>query len=267
MRESAVALPGWRRWVPWRGPATAADGALMTAIGVVIALGFVMRAVRPFLIASHPVLLAFLGGGLAEIGAAAAFARIGEVPLWLVVLAGTVGIMKFDWLTWWAGRRWGPGLIGYFTTRQRADRLTERSRHLNPWLLRLAVLAAPLPGVPGVVMTLLAGWTGMRLRTFLVLDALGALITTALVAVLGYALGQGAVDVVLLIESQAIWVALGLIAVTVAVPMAKRARRKRAAARAVQPRSAVDGSRIEPMPVSQEAQTEMPGYDILRQTR
>ncbi|GAA4283202.1 membrane protein [Brevibacterium daeguense] len=233
MRDTAVALLGWRRWVPWSGRATGADGALMVAIGVVIALGFVMRMIRPFLIASNPVLLEFLSGGLAEIGAAAAFARIGEVPLWLVVVAGSVGIMKFDWLTWWAGRRWGPGLIGYFTTRENADRLTERGRHLNPWLLRLAVLAAPLPGVPGVVMTMLAGWTGMRLRTFLVLDALGAFGTTALVAGLGYALGQGAVDVVLLIERQAVWVTLGLIAVTVAVPMVKRAVRRLAESRAV----------------------------------
>jgi membrane protein DedA with SNARE-associated domain len=243
MREPGVASPGWRRWVPWRGRATPADGALMAAIGVVIVFGFVMRAIRPFLIASHPVLLEFLNGGLAEIGAAAAFARIGEVPLWLVVVAGTVGTMKFDWLTWWAGRRWGPGLIGYFTTRERADRLTERGRHINPWLLRLAVVAAPLPGVPGVIMTMLAGWTGMRLGTFLALDALGAFLTTAWVAGLGYALGQGAVDVVLLIERQAIWVALGLIAVTVTVPMVKRAMRRRAAGRPAQQRSAVDGRR------------------------
>ena len=35
MRESAVALPGWRRWVPWRGPATAADGALTRIVHAV----------------------------------------------------------------------------------------------------------------------------------------------------------------------------------------------------------------------------------------
>ncbi|WP_197522435.1 DedA family protein [Occultella aeris] len=221
----------WRLWVPWRGRPAAADWQLLAAIGAVVVFGFGMRAIRPFLIASNPVLLEFLNGGPAEIGAAAAFARIGEVPLWLVVVAGTLGIVKFDWLTWWAGRRWGPGLIGYFTTRERADRLTERAGRVNPWLLRLALVAAPLPGVPGVIMTMLAGWTGMRLGTFLALDALGALVTTALVAGLGYALGQGAVEIVLLIERQAIWVTLGLIAVTFAVPMVKRALRRRAARR------------------------------------
>jgi membrane protein DedA with SNARE-associated domain len=203
--------------------------ALMAAIGGVVAFGFVMRALRPFLIASHPVLLEFLNGGLAEIGAAAAFARLGEVPLWLVLVAGTVGIMKLDWLTWWAGRRWGPGIVGFFTTRERADRLTERAQRINPWLLRLAVVAAPLPGIPGAVMTTLAGWTGMRLTTFLALDTLGALLTTGLVAGLGFALGQGAVDVVLLIDRYAGWVTLGVLAVAAAMPVLKRMIRARTA--------------------------------------
>lgn len=92
-------------------------------------------------------------------------------------------------------------------------------------------MAAPLPGVPGVIMTMLAGWTGMRLGTFLALDALGALITAGTVSWLGYALGQGAVDIVLLIERQAIWVTAGLIAATFAVPMVKRALRRLAARR------------------------------------
>jgi membrane protein DedA with SNARE-associated domain len=214
------------RWVPWRGRPQAADVALLVAIGAVITFGFAMRAIRPLLIASHPVLLEFLNGGLAEIGVAAAFARIGEVPLWLVIVAGTVGIMKFDWLTWWAGRRWGPGMIALFTTRERAERLTQRAQHFPPWLIGLAVIAAPLPGVPGVVMTMLAGWTGMRLRTFLALNAIGALLTTALVAGVGVALGQRAVDVVLLIDRFAIWVAVGLVVATVAAPLLKRLLRR-----------------------------------------
>jgi len=204
----------------------------MAAIGGVIVFGFAMRALRPFLIASHPVLLALLNGGALEIGAAAAFARIGEVPLWLVILAGTVGMVKLDWLNWWAGRRWGPGIIAFFTTRERADRLTARARRLNPWLLRLAVVAAALPGVPGTIVTAAAGWTGMRLTTFLALDTLGALLTASLIAGLGFLLGQGAVEVVLLIERYAGWVTLAVVAVTAAQPVVKRmlraARRGRA---------------------------------------
>jgi membrane protein DedA with SNARE-associated domain len=220
--------PRWRRWLPWQGPATRADAALMAAIGGVILFGFAVRTARPFLIASHPVLLEFLNGGAAEIGAAAAYARVGGLPLWLVVVAGTIGMMKLDWLTWWAGRRWGPGIVGYFTTRERAERLTDRARQLPPWMLRLAVIAAALPGVPSGLITTLAGWTGMRLPAFLALDALGALLATSLVTALGYLLGQRAIDVVLLVERYAGWVTLGILVVTLGWPFLRRMLRGRA---------------------------------------
>lgn len=221
----------WSRWMPWQGQATRADKALMAAVAGIVAFGFATRAVRPFLIASQSVLLALLSGGIAEIGAAAAFASIGAVPLWLVVVAGTIGMVKFDWLNWWAGRRWGPGIIGFFTTRERAERVTSRAARLNPWLLRLAVVSAALPGVPGTLVTAAAGWTGMRLITFLALDTLGALLATSLVAGLGYALGQQAIEAVLLIEEYAGWVVLALIAVSVGWPVAKRMLRAAASRR------------------------------------
>lgn len=94
------------------------------------------------------MLLELRDGGIAAIGAAAAFARIGEVPLRLVVLAGAIELAKFDWLTWWAGRRWGRGLLGYFMTSERAASYTERVESAPRWLLCLAVMASPLPGVP-----------------------------------------------------------------------------------------------------------------------
>ena len=57
----------------WRGRASRTDRALIVAMLVVVAIGLVLRPLQPFLIASHPVLLAFLSGDLFAIGAAAAF--------------------------------------------------------------------------------------------------------------------------------------------------------------------------------------------------
>jgi len=51
----------------------------------------VIRPLNPFLVAEHPVLLEFVSGDLLAIGAGAAFARVGEAPLWLVVVAGPSG--------------------------------------------------------------------------------------------------------------------------------------------------------------------------------
>ena len=212
----------FRRYVPWQGPATRADVALMGAILGVVGLGLVIRPFKPFLLADHPVLLEFVSGDLFAIGAGAAFARIGEAPLWLVVVAGAVGMVKFDWLAWWAGRRWGAGIIRIFTTSERAQRYAARVTERRPWIVRLAVVIAILPGIPTAVVYAAAGWARMRLATFLLLDLVGAVLMTALVAGLGYRLGERAIDVVLTIDRYASAVSLVMITVALLIPVIKR---------------------------------------------
>jgi membrane protein DedA with SNARE-associated domain len=216
-----------RRWVPWSGQASRTDRTLIAALLVVAAISLVLRPLKPFLIASHPVLLEFLSGDLLAVGAAAAFARIGEVPLWLVVAAGVLGMVKFDWLAWWAGRQWGAGIIGLLPASPRVRRWAQRGRDADPRVVRAAVVLAMLPGVPTAVVFALAGWSGLRVSTFLLLDAVGALAVTGLVAGLGHGLGQHAVDVVLLVDSYASAVSLTLLGVTLALPLAKRLVRRR----------------------------------------
>ena len=216
----------WRRFVPWQGHTTRTDMALMAAILGVVALGQVLRPLKPFLLASHPVTLEFLTGDLTAIGAAAAFARIGEAPLWLVLVAGAAGMVKLDWLTWWTGRQWGGGIIKMFTTSERAQRFAGRATELDPKILRAAVVVAILPGVPTAVVYAMAGWARMRLATFLLLDLAGALLMTALVVGIGYALGQHAVDLVLLVDKFASVVSLTVIAVAAVTPLVRRRIRR-----------------------------------------
>ena len=216
----------WRRFTPWQGHATRTDLALMWAILGVVAVGLALRPLKPFLLASHPVTLEFLTGDLTAIGAAAAFARIGEAPLWLVVVAGTAGIAKLDWLTWWIGRQWGAGIVRMLTTSTRAQRFAGRATQFHPAVLRAAVVLAVLPGVPSAVIYAMAGWARMRLATFLLFDVAGALLAAGLVAGLGYALGQRAVDVVLLVDKFATLVSLGLLAAAVAIPWARKQIRR-----------------------------------------
>src|SRR5918992_5832122 len=109
-----------------------------------------------------------------------------------------------------------------FTTSERAQRFAGRAAELNPWIVRAAVVLAVLPGVPTAVVYAMAGWAGMRLATFLLLDLAGAVLMTGLVAGLGYGLGQRAVDVVLLVDRYASMVSLALIALAVVIPLIKR---------------------------------------------
>ncbi|WP_158563923.1 DedA family protein [Jiangella anatolica] len=199
----------------------------MAAFVAVLVFGLAVRPIKPFLLASHPVMLEVLTGDLLAIGAGAAFARIGEAPLWLVVIAGAVGMAKFDWLTWWAGRQWGEGIIQMFTTRERARRYVERSTKLNPWIVRIAVVVAVLPGVPTPIVYAIAGMAGMRLITFLALDLVSVLVVTGLVAGLGYQLGQNAIDVVLLVDRYASLVSLTLIGATFLLPLLRARLRRR----------------------------------------
>lgn len=232
--EQPQARPGLRKWLlpdqyrPWQGRATSTDLALLAAFAGVLTLGFVVKPIKPFLLASHPVVLEILSGDALSIGAAAAFARIGEAPLWLVVIAGVIGMAKFDWLMWWAGRQWGEGIFRMFTTRERARRYADRATTLNPWIVRIAVVAAFLPGIPAPIVYAIAGIAGMRLATFLILDLVGAVLITSLIAGLGYWIGQGAVDLVLLIDRYALAVSLTLITVTFLAPWLRgRIRRSR----------------------------------------
>lgn len=224
--EARAAL---RAMKPWKGKATRQDKALMAAFVGIPLFFMALTPLKPFLIAHHPVLLEFVTGGNAAIGAAAAFARVGELPLWLVVVAGVVGKIKVDWLFWWLGRRWGRGLVNLLAQGEKARRFADRAQGMNPWIMRVALVLSYLPGVPSLLVHVVAGWTGVRLLPFLALDALGALLLTATVASVGYASGQTGVDIVLMVDKYALWFTLGIVLVMSFVPVF---RKNRAAAKA-----------------------------------
>ena len=122
--------------------------------------------------------------------------------------------MMFDWLYWWAGRRWGENAItsSSATTprpRPRTAKL-ERIIHRFGWL---AIVIAYFQPVPNVLIYAAAGWTRMRLRTFLLLDLIGSLLWIALCVGLGYAIGQRAVDVAKGVSRYALYVTIALVAI------------------------------------------------------
>jgi membrane-associated protein len=241
--EIEAAKQQWRDMRPWDSPMARADKVLIGATAAVIVIGLASFPLRPFLLASHPVLLSLATGSLSAIGAGAAFARIGEATLWMVIGAGVIGMIKFDWLFWWAGRRWGAKGVRFFIPSERAQRFVTRVRSWPTWIMPLLVVAAALPGVPSLLVHLLAGLAGMRLLTFLLANAVGAALVAGLVAGLGYGLGQYAVDVVLTIDRYALWITIA-VAVFVAYRAGAAQNRKAAKDRdAAQSRRAPQDSR------------------------
>jgi membrane protein DedA with SNARE-associated domain len=177
----------------------------------------------PALIGTHPVLLEALTGSVASIITGGAFASAGRATLALAVLAAIPGIMMFDPLFWWAGRRWGGAALSHVAGR--GPRSAVAVARAERWTRRFgwrAVLAAYFLPVPSVLIFAAAGWSGMRLRTFLLLDLLGALPWIALLVGAGYAAGDSAIGVAEALSRYAILAGAGAVLAIVAVAVLRR---------------------------------------------
>lgn len=232
--EAAEEIPASARParpLPWQGRPQRAD--LICWFGITFGGLYYLALipVKPLLIGRDPLLLEMLDGSMTSIVTAGAFARIGRMPLALAVLAPVPATMLLDPLYWWAGHRWGRAIIEMFAGRgRRSHRMLARGERLFARFGGPAVMLAYILPIPASLTYAFAGWSGMRLRIFILLDLAGTLIWTGLLAGLGYGLGGSAVRVARTISDYGMIFSVGLIAVIVAVQVV-RARRARAAAR------------------------------------
>ena len=214
---------------PWEGRAARADVICLAGIGLSGLYGLLLLPAVPTLVGTHPLLLELIRGSMTSIVTMGALARTGHASLLVALFAGIPATMMFDWLYWWAGRRWGSSALTMLVGRH------PRAARRIPWVKRVAhrwggaavVLAYLLP-VPNVLIYAAVGWTGMRLWVFLALDVLGALLWVGLLVGLGYAVGQRAVDVAHAVSHYALAVTLGIVVVIVArqVCLARREARE-----------------------------------------
>jgi membrane-associated protein len=203
-------------------PPPAANRRLRTICAAILIVQAAYRLVllfaTPSLIGRDPVLLEALRGSTSSLVAGGAFARVGRASLTLALLVPLPTLMMSDPFVWWAGRLWGPDVVELVAGRdaarqrgiQRALRLVERGRS---W----AVVLAPVLPVPSVIIYAAAGWTGMRLRRFLVLDLIGTFGWIAMIVGLGYALGRPAVHVAHEITHYSLLITIGLVVISVAL--------------------------------------------------
>lgn len=227
-----VDLPADPR-LPWHGKARPAD--ILCWLGIVVSgLSYwVLLPLRVSLVGTHPVAAELLNGGAESIISAAAFARAGQGTLVVALLAAIPGLMKFDALYWWAGRLWGERFIMNLPGSRRMVRHMPRLEQAGRKFAWPAVVASSFLPVPKAIIYVLAGWTGMRLITFLALDLAGALLWTGLFCGLGYALGHHAVVAAMAISRYSWWFTIGVVAVSVL--FAVRSQRRLLAVAAASP--------------------------------
>jgi membrane protein DedA with SNARE-associated domain len=179
------------------------------------------------------VLLELLNGSTEAIVAAAAFARVGHGTLAVVLLAAIPGLMKFDPLFWWAGRLWGERVIALLSGRR--NRGAKYMGRVDRWGRKFtwpAVVIAPFLPIPSAIIYVIAGWAGMRLVTFIILDIIGSLLWAGTLAGLGYELGHHAVVVAQTVSHYGLWISIALIAVIVIFQVRSQRHMMRAAATA-----------------------------------
>jgi membrane-associated protein len=202
--------------IPWAGKPRRAD--ILCWAGIMLS-GIFYYALLPFrasLLGTHPVLSELLNGSTEAIIAAAAFARIGHGTLVVALLAAVPGLMKFDPLYWWAGRLWGERIIALLSGKR--NRGAKYMGRVDRWGRKFtwpAVLVSQFLPIPNAIIYVIAGWAGMRLVTFIILDVIGSLLWAGMLVGLGYELGHRAVVVAQTISHYGLWISIGLVVVIV----------------------------------------------------
>ncbi len=221
---SAQQAPARDPWddprLPWTGRPRRVD--ILCWAGITLS-GMYYLALLPFraaLVGTHPVLLELLNGSTEAIISAAAFARVGQGSLAVVLLAAIPGLMKFDLIYWWAGRLWGERIILLFSGRRKhGPKFIARVHRWGRWFTWPAVVITPFLPLPNAIVYAVAGWAGMSWVTFLILDAIGSLLWAGMLAGLGYALGHHAVVVAQAISRYGLYVSIALVVLVVAGQM------------------------------------------------
>jgi membrane-associated protein len=219
--------------LPWAGKPQRAD--ILCWAGITLS-GLFYLAMLPFrapLLGTHPVLLELLNGSTEAIVSGAAFARVGHGSLVVVLLAALLGLMKFDPLYWWAGRLWGERIIALLSGRRnRGAKYMGRVQRWGRKFTWPAVVISPFLPIPGAIIYVIAGWAGMRLLTFIILDMIGLLLWAGMLAALGYELGHHAVVVAKTISHYGLWISIALVALIVVTQVRSQRRMMRVAAEA-----------------------------------
>jgi len=230
--------------IPWSGRPRLID--ILLWAGIVLS-GIYYWALLPFvapLVGTHPVLLEVLNGNTAAIISAAAFVRVGHGSLVVVLLAALPGLMKFDWLYWLAGRLWGERLITLLSPkRNRGHKYMRRVQRWGRKFTWPAVVIAQFLPLPTAIIYAVVGWAGMRLVTFLILDAIGTLLWAGMLAGLGYELGHRAVVVAQTISHYGLWISIALVVVIVFFQVRSQRHMMRAAGQA---RTTATGAQASP---------------------
>lgn len=166
--------------------------------------------------------------------AGAALAVRGDVPIWQVMVATTLGSLLGSYLDYRFGVWLGPRLehpsnarFRKFLTHERLAKLEERYRKYGPWL----ILGNRFVPVARAVFFIFAGISGISMKRTLVLGTISAVAWNALLIALGWSVGANLDRLKALVATYskaAVAIALVLVLGWVLVTLVRRRRAARA---------------------------------------
>lgn len=214
--------PAEKEWwddpaMPWKHKPNRSDIACLSWIGFLGLFSLAMLPLRAWLLGSPdrlPWLVALMGSrsGTAALGSLVSVGA--EVPYLLLILAGTLMSIKFDWIYWWAGKLWGRGMIEIWAGQ--SERSARNYARVERWANKLGWLGmfvayVPIPLPIMAVVFVLAGAQGMSWKKFMLLDFFAAGIWLLGYFWFGYAVGEPAVALLEAYGKIANYVAIGLV--------------------------------------------------------
>jgi membrane protein DedA with SNARE-associated domain/rhodanese-related sulfurtransferase len=182
------------------------------------------------LIAQYGLLLVFFNVLIEQAGVpvpavptlivAGALAANDKLPVASVVLVAVLASLLSDLAWYWAGRRFGSGVMRTICRISLSpDSCVKQSElHFQRWRGRVLLIAKFVPGLSTVAPPLV-GAMGLRIPTFVLLDGLGSLLWAGLAVALGYAFAEQ-IDVLLAALASAGTVAFELLLVLLALYIA-----------------------------------------------
>jgi membrane-associated protein len=144
--------------------------------------------------------------------AAGSFVAIGEMSLWQVIVAGSLGAILGDQVGYFLGKSCGPGISGWLKRRKGGRRKIDRARAFTERWGALGIffsrwLVTPL----GPWINFTSGMTNYRWRRFFVWDVIGETLWVVLYVLLGKFF-SGSVQALADVLGSLVWVLVGLIA-------------------------------------------------------
>lgn len=204
-----------------------ADLACLGGLALGQGLSWALLPFVPALLAHHADVVELLTGSTTSLVAAGAAVRVHQLVAPVALLAGFAGMFWYHPLVWWAGRRYGNGVLTRMVRTPRAQRRVARAEELfRRWGVWALVVQYYLP-VPNSLLQLAAGTSGMSLRRFVLADAAGTLLWELPALGLGFGLGASAEHVVTGLSGYSTDAGLVLAAVVVAVALSRARGRGR----------------------------------------